>query len=90
MKMKRTIQIFLILLMSQFIKAQCPTEDINFLNQSQVDQFLVNYPNCTQLNVDVQFGESVDGNNAIKNLNAFSNITSHRWRIMDLRLRQPS
>ena len=56
-------------LMIENIEAQCP-ETVNFYDQAQVDAFLVNWPNCTELNADVY----VD--NIVNNLNGLQNIVS--------------
>lgn len=47
--MKTAISIYFIIV-SFFGFAQCPSENsLIFSNQNQVDQFLVNYPNCTEI-----------------------------------------
>ena len=64
------ILLFLLLLNSLFTSAQCPSELV-LSSQEQVDNFLINYPNCTIINGDVE----VIGDN-ISNLNSFTNLTS--------------
>lgn len=53
-------------------QAQCPTEPIVLNTQEAIDNFAVNYPNCTVLTHDFK----VDGEiNVITNLNGLSGIT---------------
>jgi gliding motility-associated-like protein len=40
---------FISLFSSQFLFAQCPTGNVTLETQDQVDQFVTNYPNCTQV-----------------------------------------
>ncbi len=62
---------------SQISLAQCPTEDISYLTQAEVNQFIIDYPNCTELNVNVTIGndtypfETTD----ITSLQSFENLT---------------
>lgn len=58
------------------ILAQCPSVegDIQFISQSEVEQFLIDYPNCTSID-----GRLVIGSNSttdINNLTPFQNLTS--------------
>lgn len=53
---------------SKIMEAQCP-ELINFSTQSDIDNFINDYPNCTELNG----GIFINGPD-IENLNGFSNI----------------
>lgn len=51
----------------------CPAGSLIFTNQQQIDNFTLNYPNCTQLaNVLIE-GE---GNSLISNLNGLGSVTS--------------
>ncbi|MEZ4849180.1 MAG: hypothetical protein R3B93_11295 [Bacteroidia bacterium] len=53
------------------VPPQCPSGNINFTTQGQIDSFAINYPTCTVLeNVDIQ--ENVSG--AITNLVGFSAV----------------
>ncbi|MXN92345.1 T9SS type A sorting domain-containing protein [Flavobacterium sp. Sd200] len=47
----------------------CPPGNVTFTTQTQVDQFIIDYPNCTQINGYVAIG------NQVQNLNGLSNIT---------------
>lgn len=69
------IKIFLtsILFFSIFASAQCPSGNLTFYNQAQVDYFLIAYPNCTQINGSVLLDPS--NGNAITNLDGLKNIT---------------
>ena len=57
-----------------YANAQCPTGDQLFLTQAQVDNFIVQYPNCTQFTGEVFIGE-FNANSDITNLQGFQNIT---------------
>lgn len=58
------------LLFSIGVKAQCPTGDVTLSSQAQVDQFKIDYPNCTKINGYLGIHGSV------ANLNGLSNITT--------------
>lgn len=38
------------------MQAQCPPENVVFSNQADVDAFVANYPNCTEIQGNLQFG----------------------------------
>ena len=53
---------------------QCPPEDeLSFSNQAEVDNFLINYPNCTSFSGDIFVENSW---NNINNFNGFQNLES--------------
>ena len=52
----------------------CPSGDVTFTTQQEVDDFAVNYPNCTEITGNVIIDSSVA--NPINNLNGLSNILS--------------
>lgn len=62
-----------ILFFTILTSAQCPSGNLTFYNQGQVDAFIVTYPNCTQINGSVLL-DPLNGN-AITNLNGLRNIT---------------
>jgi len=66
--MKQVYFFVLFLFFSFWLVGQCPTGDIRFSRQSQVDSFLIEYPDCTELSDSVH----IEGN--IENLNGLSNI----------------
>ena len=49
----------------------CPVGDIVFLNQAQIDNFIMAYPECTEIS-----GSLTIQGNGISNLNGLANITS--------------
>ncbi len=56
------------------IKAQtCPSGDITFTSQVQIDNFTTNFPGCEEIDGDVTIEESVSGN--ITNLAGLSPLT---------------
>ena len=61
---------FLIILLSIKGEAQCPNGNILFESQGQIDQFIVEYPECYELNGDVLIIDKV------YNLNSLINIVS--------------
>ena len=61
---------FLILLLTDFIAAQCPSGNVTLTTQAQVDAFPSNYPGCTHLPGSLIIGPSTD----ILNLNSLSNL----------------
>lgn len=50
---------------------QCPPAGLTITNQSQIDNFIINYPNCTEINGDVIIDEV-----NITSLAGLANITS--------------
>jgi len=70
--MRNFISLFLLLL--TFIAgAQCPPGNVYIQNQAHLDAFLINYPNCTQINGDLFINE-VGG--PINSLSPLQNITT--------------
>ena len=47
------LKLLLLCLISINLSGQCPTGNLELNAQSQVDDFLVNYPNCTQISGDL-------------------------------------
>ena len=70
-----------LILISFFLSAwaQCPQGDITFYSQGQVDNFVVSYPNCTEIAGDVIIGTNTTTN--IVNLNGLSQITTIGGRL---------
>lgn len=58
---------------SNYLFGQCPTGSVTFTSQSQIDNFIINYPNCTEINGTLKIEENVSG--GITNLNGFAQIT---------------
>jgi hypothetical protein len=57
------------------LNAQCPSGDIVLLSQAEVDTFVVTYPNCTEINGDLQIGLQFDPSD-IADISGLSTITS--------------
>ena len=51
--------------------AQCPPGGVTFTNQAQIDNFIIQYPDCTEINGDVVIDEA-----NITSLAGLANITS--------------
>lgn len=63
-------------LLSWTLKAQCPPGNVVYLQtQAQVDAFLVDYPNCTNIPNYLQIGY-LTGESSITDLSPLSNITT--------------
>jgi len=60
------------------LNAQCPeTPYVNLQTQDDVDAFLINYPNCTELYWQtMRIGINYDGTTDITNLDGLQNLTS--------------
>lgn len=54
--------------------SQCPTGDVLFTTQAEINNFLVNYPNCTEISGKLQIGTGTV--NAITSLTPLSNLTT--------------
>jgi hypothetical protein len=63
----------------QLILDNCPLcplpGDLTFTSQQQLNDFILNYPSCTEINGNLTIG-SLDGNTDITSLTALQNITS--------------
>ena len=72
--MKNSILTILITLIIQFTAwpQSCLPEGITFTNQSQIDNFQINYPNCIEIEGDVEIsGVDINSLNGLCVLNAF-------------------
>jgi len=56
------------------VKGQCPPESITLSTQQEIDDFVVNYPGCTEILVNLNIEESNSGD--ITSLNGLSNLIS--------------
>ncbi len=65
--------LFFIFSASNFLFGQCPTSFVTIRSQSQIDNFIINYPNCTEINGSLTIEENVPGN--ITNLDGLINLT---------------
>ena len=65
--------IFIFFIITQLSYAQCPSGNVTFENQAQVDYFLEAYPSCTEINGNLVIGGSANG--PITNINSLENIT---------------
>lgn len=53
------------------VKAQCPTGELSFSAQAQIDNFIIQYPDCTLIDGDI-----IITGNSIVNLNGLQNLVS--------------
>jgi hypothetical protein len=76
-KTKALLQLFMLTMMLFAFKAnaQCPSGDITLNTQAEVDQFIIDYPNCTEMAGQLFIGVSA-GSSDIIDLNPLSNLTS--------------
>ena len=72
--MKKEYLIILFSFINLVSYGQCPPNDIELLTQQEVDDFAINYPNCTELSHGLFIGDP--WNNEINNVNGLSPITS--------------
>jgi len=56
--------------------AQCPTGDVQLSSQQQVDDFAVQYPNCTEISGHLILATSPNHNTNIDNLQGLENLSS--------------
>jgi uncharacterized repeat protein (TIGR01451 family) len=72
----RLILLFCFLFIGNIVNGQdCPTGDLIFESQTDIDAFLVDYPDCTEIEGSVLIDEENGGDDPIINLSAFQNIT---------------
>ncbi len=69
-----TLTVIIISFYALGIEAQCPTQAIAFTTQDEVDQFILDFPNCTELDFDLVIKPG--NNSAIVNLEPLSNLTT--------------
>ena len=72
--MKKLYAFYIALFFFTTTAQSCLPEGIVFTNQSQIDQFQINYPNCTEIEGDVVIGFWLGTN--ITNLNGLSILTT--------------
>ncbi|SMC74881.1 T9SS type A sorting domain-containing protein [Moheibacter sediminis] len=70
--MKIIVSLFLIVFSLFILKAQCPTGTLTINSQSQIDQFIIDYPNCQEINASIRILNAP----SVTNLNGFQNLTS--------------
>ena len=69
--MKRLLFLLITTLTVSSVWAQCPTGNVTLTTQQQVNDFLVNYPNCTQMSGNLEIGDNTD----ITDLGALGQLT---------------
>ncbi len=76
-KTKAALQLFTIamLLFAFKANAQCPTGNVTLTTQAQVDQFIIDYPNCTQITGYLAIGVT-SGTSNITDLSPLNNLIS--------------
>ena len=74
--MKKSFTILYFLFFAFHLYSQCPTGDLLFETQQEIDNFLINYPNCTAIDGDVDISPPLENEADITNLNGLQNITS--------------
>ncbi len=72
--MKRIYLILIFTLNFAALWGQCPSGSLNITSQAQIDNFAINYPNCTQIAGGVTIDEH--WSTPIYNLNGLSQVTS--------------
>ncbi|MBS4039481.1 MAG: hypothetical protein KGZ81_02660 [Flavobacteriales bacterium] len=53
----------------------CPSGDVTLISQAEVDAFVAQYPNCTQINGNLNIGPISGGSSNITNLSGLSSLT---------------
>lgn len=71
--MKKATYTIIIMISHVFLFAQCPYNDIKLYSQESVDNFQINYPNCTELQGGLEINSGVAN---ITNLDGLSVIRS--------------
>ena len=71
----RIISLRLLICISLFVFsvkciAQCPPGLVNLSTQAEVDNFIIQYPNCTEITGDL----NIDGAAGVTNLNGLRNL----------------
>lgn len=73
--LKNAILALIIFFTAFMVNAQCPTGDVILDTQAKVNDFLVQYPNCTQLPGSIRIGVN-NGTSDISGLTPLGNLTS--------------
>jgi len=58
------------------VDAQCPPGDVTLSTQAQVNQFLIDYPNCTQITGNLTIADGSNPSTDVTNLAPLSNLTT--------------
>ena len=62
------------ILLPNLMSQTCFPDGINFYSQQDIDNFLINNPNCTKIEGSVHINDTIEGD--IKNLLGLNNITN--------------
>jgi len=74
--MKKITLLITLLFSVVVVFGQCPATNITLSSQEEIDNFAINYPNCTILNNDLQIEEQ---DSDITNLNGLSLLTTAQY-----------
>lgn len=72
----KTKLFLLMCLVSQLIFSQCPPGDVTIISQAEWDDFLVQYPNCTQINGNLTLSYAIPGPPIPSNFGNLGSLTS--------------
>lgn len=67
------LYLVMLFIASSYLNAQCPSGDVNLDSQSDVDNFILQYPNCTEIEGILWIGHN--NQNDINDLSPLQNIT---------------
>lgn len=70
------LTMFFLIYCTTLMQSQCPPSYTDISTQEEVDLFLINYPNCTELPGSLLIGGLFDDVYQINNLDGFSNLVS--------------
>lgn len=73
---KFTLFIALALINVNFILAQCPQGNVTFYKQTDIDSFVLQYPDCTIIKGDLKIGVFDQPNNSINDLTGLNQIVA--------------
>lgn len=88
MNTKFAFPLLFCLLLSSFIKAQCPTQNLTITSQEVLDSFKIKYPLCTDLDVDLTLRYnsivSLSPLNELKSMKKLNIFECHSLYIADI------
>jgi hypothetical protein len=68
--MRKSLLLLFFLCLGINLYGQCPTTTVTIITQEDIDNFILDYPNCTVIPTNILIGDS-----EITNLNGLSHIT---------------
>ncbi len=77
--LKKSLALVLLFMAAVSAWAQCPSGNVELNTQAEVDAFVAQYPNCTEIESSLGIAVSADFPSDITDISGLSNLTSVGW-----------